>query len=342
MKKLFLSAAAMLVALALSACGEAQDFATPENFISVTDLRGDIIENVPVNPSVVAIYCLGVLDTLYRAGWENTGIELLIVPSKDTLPDQLRWFREQPNSTVVNGGTLHWVDWGVLDMARPQLIITGQRSFAMDHNETRLDADGIAALRAETEERYGGAAFVHLGQNTDISQVENVEAIAYVLAQIFPETANYLTATFESLDEQIAEVRAGVVASEATAMVVTLHSPFEFSVDVGTGIRTNVVFNIFGFENPAVAETDTALFGMGDASTELILRINPDVIFILPHSALTDASAAVNNFMSDSIIQITDAHANNNIFVLQQAPWHTLTTGFTGMEAMINDVRQFL
>jgi ABC-type enterochelin transport system substrate-binding protein len=346
MKKMhiiMLSATLIFASLMLSACGGvALGSAVPETFVTVTDLRGDTIEDVPVNPTVVAIYCFGVLDTLYRAGWENTGIELLIVPSKDTLPDELGWFRDQPNESVVNGGTLHWVDWGVLDMAQPQLVITGQRSFAMDHNEQRLEGDEIAALRADTQERYDGTAFVHLGQDVDISQLENVERIASTLAQIFPDTANYLNTTFETFDGQIEATRASVEEIGATAMVVTLHSPFEFSVDVGTGMRTNVVFNTFGFTNPAVAEADTALFGTGDASTELVLRINPDVIFILPHSALADASAAINNFTSDSVIQSTNAYVDNNIFVLQQAPWHTLTTGFTGMEAMINDVQQFL
>lgn len=354
MKKILITLLLVAAMMALAACGGGngtqngnngagdQEF-DRESKVTVTDLRGDTIANVPVNPTTVALYCFGVLDTLYRAGWENTGIELVIVPSKDTLPDELAWFRNQPNSTVVNGGTLHWVDWGVLDMAQPQLVITGQRSFAMDHNEQRLDPDDMAALREETQERYDGTVFIHLGQNMDFDQVENVERISSVLAQIFPATAEYLTTTFASFDAQVTELRTAIEAKNSTAMVVTLHTPFEFSVDIGVGRgRSGVVFDIFGFENPAAAEADTAMFGQGDADAELVLRINPDVIFVLPHSALGDPSAAINNFKNDSIIQTTDAFANGNIFKLQTTPWHTLTTGFTGMEAMIEDVRQFV
>lgn len=324
-----------------------EDFVRGE-FTTVTDLRGDVVSGVPVNPEVIAVYCWSVLDILYRAGFENTGIELILVPSKETMPDQLVFFRDAPDSLVVNAGTMHWVDWDMLDFARYgpglDLVITGQRSFGMDHNLERLDADGMEELRDETFARYDGTAFIHLGISGDHDQLGNVEVIVEALAAIFPNIADYLITTYDGFEAQVNEIRDGVEATDANALVVTLHSPYEFSLDVGAmrGGRNNVLFDLFGFQTVELSDDDAELTGAGDASTELVLRIDPDVIFILPHSALTDPTAAVNNFMSDAVIGLTQAFQNDNIILLQQAPWHTLNTGFTGMEGMIHDVGLFL
>ncbi|MCL2532145.1 MAG: hypothetical protein FWE40_08310 [Oscillospiraceae bacterium] len=111
MKKRMLSIALALalvvgVAAIFIACGGANEPTTEQDqtipaaaqrtrdSIEVTDFN-DLTVTLRQNPSVVAIYDNGILDMLYNVGFENTGIETLIIPDPAGLPDILSWYREQ-------------------------------------------------------------------------------------------------------------------------------------------------------------------------------------------------------------------------------------------------------
>ena len=124
-----LTTLALCCALALGACSQqdssggnaaqnpaASSQAANDASLTVKTARGDA--QVPQNPERIAVYDLGVLDTLSKLGVQ-TGLSV----DRNLLPYLDEYFK-----TVKPAGTLFEPDYETLNAYKPQLIIIGSRT----------------------------------------------------------------------------------------------------------------------------------------------------------------------------------------------------------------------
>jgi len=293
------------------------------------------------NPASVAVFDWGILDILYTVGWENTGIETLVIPATATLPDEVAWFEDK--DFVIRGGTLHYVNWDVLDLVQPELVILGTRSFAHNAAGETTSAEVRAELRAEAEELYPDIAFIRLTQNSSRSNLlADIEHNVYVLQQIFPQIADDLQAHLDTSKASLANLREKVQDSGATALFVMIWADrMSFFLPES---RFHMIYDEFGF---LPATDDLPEWGDQhgfDARAEFILSVEPDVLLVLDRTDMASPTGGVGmeNFMADSIIQNTAAAQNGHIYVLQGNPWYTVTGGLGALDTMIDNIMGFV
>lgn len=345
MKKSILSLLLVLVmAFALTACASEEPSETDNEdtpvTVTVTGSDGETA-SVVQNPKRVAIYDYSILDILNSIGFEKTGIEQLVVPAKESLPDALSFYKEQGDDKVVSGGTLAYVDWDVLDIVQPELVILGARSFATNAAGESLSAEDKTKYIDDTFERYDGTSFVKLSVNAQNSQLtQDIQNNVAALAEIFPDLKPELEDKLAELMDEVGTLREKAQSSGKTALFCMMVDQTTLSV-FNPNSRFDMLYEEFGFapvDSEATSWTDEHGF---DVRAEYVLEKNPDVIFLLDRSSLAGPGAGAENFMNDTIIGQTKAAANGDIYVLDIAAWYTTTGGFSSLETMISDINQY-
>ncbi|MDR3186404.1 MAG: ABC transporter substrate-binding protein [Christensenellaceae bacterium] len=308
--------------------------------VKVVDFDGEV-ESV-VSPKRVAIYDYGILDILHNVGFENTGIEQLIVPGKDTLPVDLAWYKEQPDEKVVSGGSLFYVDVDVLDIVNPQLVILGGRAFGMNKAGERLGTEAAAEFKKSTLERYADATFLKLTVNsTNASLTKDIKKNVTALGLIFPNLKEKLDAKLAEITVGIEEIHEKAFSSQKTALFCMMVSAEQLSV-FSPNSRFDSLYEDFGFRPVQETYADYTSQHGNAVSHEYVLDQNPDVIFVLDRSATVGTGAGYQNFLDNATIKATDAYKSENIYVLTGEAWYTMTGGFTATTRMISDINQFL
>ncbi|MDR0752193.1 MAG: ABC transporter substrate-binding protein [Christensenellaceae bacterium] len=344
-KYLFITMAliAMLVIgiMALSSCNKDES----ENTTGTEDTRPEVkivdadgVEHtLKTNPKNVAIYDYGVLDILDSVGFATSGIEKLVVPNKDGLPADLASYKTMEN--VYSGGSLFYVDFDVLDLIQPELVILGGRSFGMDVDGNRLGTEDAAAFKKSAYDRYPNTKFIKISVNSSNSNLVNdMERNAYILARIFKNVE--IAIKFQEIKSNIAEIQAKAIASKKTALFVMMVDQTTMSV-FNVNSRFDMLYEDFGFlpiDPNTVQWTDA--HGL-TARAEYVLEQNPDLIFVLDRSATIGSGAGYENFIGDTVIKQTKAFKNNNIYLLTGESWYTMTGGFTAADRMIANINQY-
>jgi len=317
---------------------------TAPHFVTVTyfDAAAAAHEaTVLQNPTTVAIFDWSILDILYTAGWENTGIETLIIPATATMPDEVAWFENQ--DFVKRGGTLHYVNWDILDLTQPELVILGTRSFAHNAAGETTSAEVRAELRAHADETYPDTAFIRLTQNSQNSDLANdMKHNVYVLQQIFPNIADDLQAHLDDSLARLEYVGQRVRESESTALFVMVWADrMSFFLP---NSRFHMIYDEFGFISPTDELPEWGDQHGFDARAEFILSVNPDVLLVLDRTDMDSPTGGVGiaNFMADSIIQNTAAAQNGHIYVLRGNSWYTVTGGLSALDTKIANIIEFV
>ena len=310
-------------------------------YAAIIDFDGNEV-NVKQNPTKVAVYDYAILDILNNIGYESTGIQQLVVPSKDTLPDALSFYKNLPDDKVVSGGSLFYVDADVLDIVVPDLVVLGGRSFGMNASGERLASEDAAKFKSDTMTRYADTAFAKLSTNSSNSNLTaDVEKNVTALGQIFPNVKPALDAKLADIKSQIEAINAVAKASGKKALFCMMVDQTTLSV-FNPESRFDMLYEDFGFapvDSEAVRWEDSHGF---DVRAEYVLEKNPDVIFILDRSATVGSGAGADNFMEDPVIKQTNASINGDIYVLTGDAWYTMTGGFTAIETMIADLNQYI
>ncbi|MCL2248546.1 MAG: hypothetical protein FWC13_04690 [Oscillospiraceae bacterium] len=318
----------------------------PRELVTITDFDGNVAE-VRQNPSIVAVYDQGILDIMYTIGFDRFGIETLIVPNPNGLPSVLQGINDIPDLRVLDGGTLFYVNWDVLDLVPPELIILGARSFGMNAAGDRLDPDDVAEFRATTEERYAETSFVRLTINArDSDLLNDMTANAEVMAQIWPHIADDLMYEIDSIREGMKYVAAVAEESGFRAVFLMMTTPDNFSLFLANS-RMDMVYEEFGF-TPVIPPEDLGDFtdqhGF-EARAEFVLALDPDVIFLLDRNQMNDnipESAGFTALLSDPIIQRTSAYLGGHIYALYPQEWYTVVGGFASARQMVADMMRFV
>ena len=318
----------------------------PRELVSITDFDGNVV-SVRQNPTVVAVYDQGVLDMMYTLGFDRFGIETLIVPNPSGLPPVLQGINNIPGLRVIDGGTLFYVNWDVLDLVPPELIILGARSFGMNAAGDRLDPEDVAEFRSSTEERYSDTAFIRLTINARNSDLLNdMTANAEAMALIWPHIADDLRAEIAQISGGMDYIAAVARESGYRAVFLMMTTPDNFSLFLADS-RMDMVYEEFGFI-PVIPPEDLGDFtdqhGF-EARAEFVLALDPDVIFLLDRNQMNEnipESAGHAALLSDPIIQRTAAYINGRIYALYPQEWYTVVGGFASAHQMIADMMRFV
>ncbi|KPU45200.1 putative ABC transporter solute-binding protein YclQ precursor [Oxobacter pfennigii] len=340
-----LTAMMALGALSLSGCNKAPETQAPEETpaetVTVTDSDGKEV-TLNTNPTKVAIYDYSILDILYNGDFDKTGITQLIVPSKDSLPADLSFYKEAGDDKVISGGSLFYVDWDVLDLVQPELVITGGRAFGVGASGESLSKEEKEKYMTDTFARYPDASFMKLTTNASNSQLlKDIEHNITTLGQIFPSIKPELDAKLEKIKKDFADINAKAKSSGKKALFCMMVDQTTLSV-FNPNSRFDMLYEDFGFtpvDDGAVAWTNQHGF---DVRAEYVLEKNPDVIFLLDRSATVGTGAGAENFMNDPIIKQTQAAKNGDIYVLTGDAWYTMTGGITAAERMVEDINQYI
>ena len=337
MKKLTATALALVMLLALAACGTdsgsaatdpaegtsaapteaAAESAAPE-IVTITSLNSageKAALEVPYDPQRIAILDMASLDIL-----DALGVGDRVVGSASTAIDYLQSY--VTDEAVSNLGTIKEADLEAVMACEPDIIFIGGRLSA--------SYDALSEI----------APVVYLATDSELGVVESVRQNANTIASIFgleDEVAELMDG-FDARIEALNEVTDGLTA------VVGLCTSGSFNV-LGNDGRCSIVGREAGFENVGVdAELDTSTHG-NEVSFEFIVQVDPDYIVVLDRDAAigTEGAQLAQEIVENELVMSTRAYQDGHIIYLAHpAVWYTAEGGITALDIMLQDLESEL
>lgn len=286
-----------------SSAAQSQDSAPTE--IVVTHQLGET--RVPVNPQRVAVFDMGILDTL-----DALGIPVAGVP-KDGLPDYLSKYNDDKYANI---GTLKEPDLEALSALNPDLIIISGRQSTFYNQLKEL------------------APTIYLGVDTANYMDSFKENMEYVGA-IFQKEEE-VAARVNEIDELAAQVKEKAAQAGGKALVV-LSNDKSISA-FGAGSRFGLIHDVLGF--PPVDESIQVTTHGASVSFEFIKEKNPDYIFVIDRASVVSSeggSQSARETFDNDLVKATSAHKNGKIIYLDANYWYLSGGGLTSVREMIQE-----
>ena len=308
MKKILSLTVAAAIALAFTFAAHAapsRDVTPTGPTITVTHTSG--VTQVPLNPTRVAIFDMGILDTVAALGLERyvIGIPMNVVP---------RYLSRFAQAPFVNLGTLHQPNLEVLVAQEPDLIIISGRA--------RPSFDELSRI----------APTIDLGPDNDDIMGSFRRNNTYI-GRIFGREAE-MAAILANIDAQIAAVSQEARALNQNALIL-LHNQGGLRT-FGPGSRFGFIHDVLGVPSLYV-HIPVANHG-NLISNEFIAAHNPDVMFVFDRNYITDRVAAPRRDIENEVVRLTNAYRNNNIFYFDTELWYLAVGGVQGKSAKIAEV----
>jgi len=285
-----------------------QDLASSngQEYITVTHRSG--VTEVPVNPQRVAVFDMGMLDTLDLLGIDIVGLPQGNVPS---------YLTHYTTSEYENLGTLHEPNLELLVEEDLDLIIISGRA--------RPHYDELSQI----------APTIDLGGDND-NIMEVFRSNNLYLGQIFGKESE-VEAILNDIDQQINEIKEQVEELDKTGLIL-LHNEGRLSA-FGPGSRFGIIHDVL---NVKPVDPNIEVVNHGHAiSNEYIVENNPDMIFVIDRSASVTGGTETNKEdIENELVQLTDAYANGNIFYLTSEIWYISVGGLQGMQMQLNEISQ--
>lgn len=319
-------AATMLVGL--TACGKTQEVNKDREMITIESKNGikeAVSLEVPYNPERIAVLDLAALDIL-----DNLGVGDRVVGTSDTSIPYLTSYSK--NDQIANLGTIKEADMEAVMACDPDIIFIGGRLAS--------SYDALSEI----------APVVYLPTDVEIGLVESVKQNATTIASIF------------GLEEKVEEKLTGIntridelktITQGKTALVgMTTSGSFNL---LGNDGRCSLIGRELGFDNIGILEAATSGEGQqggsgkenttsshgNEASFEIVLKKNPEYIFVMDRDSAIAAEGAqmARDIMENELVKGTDAYQKNQIVYLQNpAIWYMAEGGITALDIMLSDV----
>ena len=278
--------ATLISALFLSACGE-QATQSHNDLITITDNTGEI--EVVQQPNNLVVLDTTALDTLTLFDYPVAGVP----QTGARYPAFMAAYLEE---SYFNAGGFFEPDFERINAAQPELIITGGR-----------------ALEAAPELRRI-APTIDLGLPFG-DVVDGIERQLKALGEITQaqQRADELNQGFKN---RIAEIRAqGEQAGTAVVVMIVGNRMSAY----GQGSRFGFIYDELGFE-PALDLENRGTHG-NPMSFELLLRTNPDWIFVLSRDQAigTEGAQSAAQFMDNELVAQTQAQQQNRVIYLDSS-----------------------
>ncbi|WP_426753820.1 siderophore ABC transporter substrate-binding protein [Myxococcus sp. Y35] len=316
MRRLHRPLAAALVASSLAT-------ALPASAFDLPHASGTL--SVPATPSRLAVYDLGVLDTL-----NALGIRAVAVP-KSTFPATLAAYN---SNGVTQAGSLFEPDAKVLAEVKPDLIVVGGRS--------RKQADALSAI----------APTVNMSVRAD-HFVEDVTGQTLALGKAFgkQKDAEKLVKTFEKASKDLKKLTQGKTAVmlftvNGNAMV---HAP---------GDRFGYLHELTGFKAvvpPADGSNDGPRPKAGspeakarqEAAAALLkkaIAAEPDWLVVLDRGAATGGgeNKARETLANHPQLSQTRAFKEGRVAVVDAPSWYVVGGGIANVTRIVQDLTRTL
>ncbi|MCK0526899.1 ABC transporter substrate-binding protein [Anaerobiospirillum sp. NML120449] len=310
-----LKKAVMASAAALMFTGSVSS-AWADDTVSVFTYKGDRSEStveVPVNPERVAVIDYAVLDIIDRLEADDA---VKGMPLKGTIPEYIKHF--QGHKGMVNTGTVKEVDFEALMALEPEVIFIGGR------------------LAAQYDKLSEIAPVVFLSVDYTRPLLESVERNASTVAAIFSKDGQ-ADEIINGFKERVENIKKQVNGKTA---VVGLVNATQFKTLGDTG-RCSFIGRDLGFNN--LAKDIEATHG-NEASFELLLKLNPEYVFILDRDSAIGRPGAklARDVMNNEITAKTRAAQEDHIYYLNSTVWYLAEGGLTATDLMIRDMEQAL
>lgn len=268
--------------------------------------------NVPLSPKRAAVADLAALDTIDALGF---GKSVVAVPKEQKI-DYLAKYVDDKN--VINIGTAKELDMEKLIASEPDVIFIGGRM------QERYDELSKIAPVVFLEVDYEKGSFESIKKNiATIAKIYGVDHKA--------------DATIKAYEDRLAAIKMKVGGKSAIIGLITSSSLHT----LGNNKRCSLITTDAGFDNLA---KDVGSTHGNESSFELLVKLNPEFIFILDRdSAIAKPGAKMaQQIMDNELVKKTAAYANGKIFYLTPAPWYLSEGGITATGIMLGDIEKAL
>ncbi|GKV65423.1 MULTISPECIES: siderophore ABC transporter substrate-binding protein [unclassified Sporosarcina] len=323
MKKLTLSLFALILMLALAACGNTKEEDKPadnaasedkpaaEESAEKTDSTEITIEHelgettLEKNPEKVVVFDFGVLDTLDELGIEVAGLPQANIPG---------YLSKYEDEKYENLGSLKEPDFEAINAMKPDVIfISGRQSDSY-------------------EELSKIAPTIFMGVDTARymdSFKENMEKIATIF-----DKEDEMNTELADVDASIEEIKAKTAESDSKALMI-LATEGKISA-YGPSSRFGIIHDVFGFE-PADEKIEASTHGQ-NITFEYILDTNPDILFIIDRDASIGNGASAKDSVENDLVKKTNAFKNDKMIYLNGEYWYLSGGGLQSVKEMIKEV----
>lgn len=307
------------ICLSLAGCGSSTaggsassaEQGEPELVTVFTSNGKEIVDiDVPFDPQRVAVLDLAALDLLDSWGLGDRVVGMPKASRITYLTDY------NDNQTIANYGTLKEVDMEALMSSQPDIIFIGGR------------------LAGEYDNLSEIAPVVYTTTDHEIGYMQSLKNNVMNIAAIFgaEEKAAQQLSAFDGRIDALSEAAAGKTA------VIGMVTSANFNA-LGNKSTGSVIGKEIGFKNLA----DNVDSTHGDSSSfELLLKLNPDYIFVIDRDTAINAEGAdaAQQVMENELVMKTDAYQNDRIVYLTPAVWYLSGGGIQATDVMLSDLEE--
>lgn len=266
---------------------------------------------VPKNPEKVAVFDLGILDTIDTLG---LGDKVVGLPQA-TVPDYLEVYK---SAEYENLGSLKEPDFEKLHAAQPDLII-------------------ISARQADLYEEFKAIAptiFVDL----DVTDyLASFEANVTLIGEIFEKEAE-VEEKLQAINEKVTDIQADAEATGEKALIV-LGTEGKVSA-YGPASRFGFVHDVLNIQ-AADEHIEDSRHGQS-ITFEYVLEKNPDIIYIIDRDTAIGNESSVKASFENELIEKTNAYKNDKLVYLDGEVWYLAAGGLESFQVMIDEVAKGL
>ncbi|UZX03258.1 siderophore ABC transporter substrate-binding protein [Arthrobacter sp. CDRTa11] len=290
--------------LAMSACSGNAAATSNASTITIDHVQGST-SGIPVNPTKVFTFDLGVLDTLDALGVEPSGVP------EASYPEALGKYSDAKYTKI---GSPTEPDFEAVSAGAPDLIIISGRTAGAYEELSKI---------APTIDLSIDAA----------GPMESFKSQTKTLGTIFKKEAE-VEAKLAAVDATIAVTK--TKASDAGKGLIVLTSGGEVTA-YGAGSRFGLIHDVLGV--PAAADIKLEGAHGRAVSFEYIKAANPDILYVINRdTAIGSTAAASNPLLENELVQSTNAAHNNRIINLDPAGWYVVGYGLNNIRTMVDAV----
>jgi len=300
MKKLNLKArsAVALVLLLISGL-----FLTAQEKVVLADAYGSHEFNKV--PQKVVVFNYEILDSLQVLGVEVAGLPKSNIPT---------YLKQYASSKYEDLGTLFEPDFEKIDRLKPEIIF-------------------ISARQAKLRDSFAKIAPTVLLTADPANYLESFRSITLSLGKLFNKEAAAQKA-LENVQGQVDLLLKKAKEKPQKALYAMVNDK---AVSVfGSGSRFSMVFDSFGFvqADPGIAASTHGQ----SANFEYLLKINPDVLFVLDRAAAIGSQGTAEQVLNNPLVRASKAWKNKKIIYVDPQAWYLSTGGIQSTQQMLKDL----
>lgn len=274
--------------------------------VTISHQYGEV--TVPKNPTSVAVFDFGILDTLQKLGVESiTGIP----KDGSSRPAYLDEYAAEAYSNI---GGLKEANFEVLYELQPEIIFISGR------------------LAPSYEELSKIAPVVYMAPD-NANYMGSLKSNVAMLAEIFGK-AGEAEDILSTIEEKAAKIEAAVVEQGSNALI-TMVNKGEVSV-YGEVSRFGMIHNALGFK-PADTNIDDSTHGQ-TVTFEYLAEVNPDYLFVVDRNAIDGVSETAKDTLNNPIVANMKVAKEDKVIYLNPTAWYITPGGLTASEIMIDEV----